>query len=93
MRHTLCQKMSYIDSTVDMSDERTGHCSQCAALCSDKINLADYGELCFGIVILELILVPVLAQERQDNRPQDLTHVRLTVQVSTYKHQICRSLV
>ena len=86
MSQSLCPKMSYIDSIVDMSDERTGHCSQCAQHCSDERNLADYGEMCFGIVILGFILAPVLAQERQDNRPQDLIHVRLTDQVSTYKH-------
>ena len=44
----------------------------------------------YGIVILGLVLALVLAQERQDNRPQHLIYVGLADQVFPYNHQICR---
>ena len=65
-----------------MSDERTGH--------SAERNFADSGEMCYGIVILGLVLAFVLAQERQNNPSQHLIHVGLADQVSLYNHQICR---
>ena len=51
---------------------------------------ADSGEICYGIVILGLVLELVLAQERLDNRPQNLIHVGLADQIFLYNHQICR---
>ena len=45
---------------------------------------ADSNEVCSGIGIIGLVLSQVFAQERQDNIPQDLIHVRLTDQVSLY---------
>ena len=67
--------------------------SQCAQHCSDEINFADSGEMCSGVVTLGQVLALVLAQEAQDNRPQNLIHVRLADQVSHYNHQICRPRV
>ena len=64
--------------------------SQCAQHCSGERNFADSGEMCYGIVILGMVLALVLAQKRQDNRPQHLIHVGLTDQVFLYNHQICR---
>ena len=65
---------------VDMSDERTDQ-SMCTTF---KGNFADSGKMCSGVVILGLALALVLAQERQDNRPQHHIHVRLADQVSLY---------
>ena len=67
--------------------------SQCAQHCFDERNFADSGEICYAIVILGLVLAQILAQERQDNRPQHLIYVRLDDQVSLYKHHICRPRV
>ena len=64
--------------------------SQCAPYCSDVRNFAVSADMCYGIVILGLVLALVLAQERQDNRPQHLIHVGLVDQVFLYNHQICR---
>ena len=65
--------------------------SALASHCSDERNYANSGEMYYGIVILGLVLALVLAQERQDNRPQHLTHVGSADQVSLYNHQIWRS--
>ena len=80
MRRTLCQKNcpSHLQ-IADMSDERTGQSMR--TTCSDERNFADSGEMCYGIVILGLVLAPVLTQERQGNRLQHLIHVRLADQV------------
>ena len=64
--------------------------SQCEQHCSDERNFADSGEMSSGVVILDLVLALVLAQEMQNKMPQHLIHVRLTDQVSCYNHQICR---
>ena len=64
--------------------------SQCAQHCSDERNFADSGEMCYGIVILGLVLALVLTQERQGNMPQHLIHVGLADQVFLNNHQICR---
>ena len=61
--------------------------SQCAQHCSGERHFADSGEMCYGIVILGLVLV--LAQERQGNRPQHLIHLGLADQIFLYNHQIC----
>ena len=66
---TLCPKMSYTCSIVDMSDERTDHSMRKTL----KDIFADSGEMCPSVVILGLVLVLILAQERQDNRPQQCT--------------------
>ena len=58
---------------------------QCTQYGLVKRNLADFGEMCSGVVILGLVLALVLAQEKQDN----LIHVRLADQISLYYHQIC----
>ena len=50
----------------------------------DERNFADSAEMCFGVVILGLVLALVLAQEMQDYRPQHLIHVRITDQVFLY---------
>ena len=63
--------------------------SQCAQHCSDERNFADSGKMCYGIVILGLVLALVLAQERQESRPQHFIHVGLADQVFFYNHQIC----
>ena len=65
---------------VDMPDQRNAH----------SIVFADSNEVCSGLVILGLVVSLVLAQNRQDNRPQRLIHVQLTDQVSLYNHQSCR---
>ena len=57
--------------------------SMCTTL---KYNFADSGKMCSGVVILGLVLALVLAQERQDNRPEHLIHVRFADQVSLYNH-------
>ena len=64
--------------------------TQCAMHFSDERHFADSGEMCSGVVIIGLVLALVLAQEMQDNMPQHFIHVRLSHQVSHYKHQICR---
>ena len=69
-----------------MSDERTDQSMRTTL----KDNFVDSGKMCYGVVILGLVISLVLAQERQDNRPQHFIHVRLTDQVSLYNHQICR---
>ena len=56
--------------------------SQCAQHCSDERNFADSGEMCYGIVILGL----VLTQVRQGNRSQHLIHVGLADQVFLNNH-------
>ena len=76
--------MSFKCSIVDMSDERTGQSMRTTL----KYNFADSDKMRSGVVILGLVLALVLAQERQDKRPQH--HVRLADQVSLYNHQICR---
>ena len=68
-----------------MSDAHTGQSMRTTL----KDKFADSGKICSGIVIIGLILALVLAQDRQDNRPQHLINVRLADQVSLYNHQIC----
>ena len=60
--------------------------SQCAQHCSDERNFADSYKMCSGIAILGLVLALVQAQVRQDNRPQHLIRVPLTVQVLQLCH-------
>ena len=79
MRWTLCPKMSFTCSIVDMS-----LASKCEQHCYDEIKFADSGEMSSGVVILGLVLALVLAQEMQDNRHQHLIHA---YQIT---HQICR---
>ena len=79
-------KISYASSIVDMSDERTDQSMRTTL----KGNFADSGNVCFGVVILSLVLALVLAQERQDNRSQHLINVQFADQVSLCNHQICR---
>ena len=77
--------MTFTCSIVHMSDEHTGQSMRITL----KYKFADSGKMCSKIVILGLVLALVLAQERQDNRPQHLIHVRLANQVSLYNHKIC----
>ena len=63
--------MSYKCSIVGISDERTDQSMRTAL----KDNFADSGKMCSGVVTLGLVLSLVLAQERQDNRPQHFIHV------------------
>ena len=81
MCRTLCPKMSFTCSIVDMFDERTGQSMRTTL----KDKFADSGKMCSGVVILGLVLALVLTQENQNNRPQHLIHVRLADQVSLYK--------
>ena len=62
---------------------------QCPQHCSDERHFVDSGDMSSGIVILGMVLALILAQERQDNRPQHHNHVPLTDQVSLYNHRIC----
>ena len=77
--------MSFTCSIVYMSDARTGQSMRTTL----KDKFADSGEMCSGIVIIGLVLALLLAEERQDNRPQHTIDVRLADQVSLYNHQIC----
>ena len=79
-------KISYASSIVDMSDERTDQSMRTTL----KGNFADSGNVCFGVVILSLVLALVLAQEKQDNRPQHLINVQFADQVPSV---ITRSVV
>ena len=63
---------------VDMSDERTGQSMRTTSF------LLILSEVCSGIGMLGLVLSLAFAQERKDNRPQHLIHVRLTDQVSLF---------
>ena len=65
--------------------------SQCAQHCSDEKKSC----WCSGVVILGLVQAWYLhrkCRKMQDNRPQDLIHVRLAHQDSHTNHQICRRL-
>ena len=68
----------------------TENCIHVWIVNTHNIVFADSSEVCSGTVILGLVLSLVLAQNRQDNRPQHLIHVQLTDQMSLYNHQSCR---
>ena len=61
-RRTLCPKMSYTWSTVDMSDERSGQSKHLTVY----VKFVDSGEMYSGIVILWHWF---WYSKRQDNRP------------------------
>ena len=65
-------------SIVDLSNGRTGQSMR--NYCCDEKHFVYSGEICSGVVTLGLLHALVLAQERQDNRPQHLIHVRLADQ-------------